>query len=124
MKTYGYLALFLAAFSLVMGIIENPTWLIGGTFSLSFAWNTLTPLYLEKTCSKVTKGKVLSIKANGTFLGGRHQPLHNADIAYLDKIKTFKNLPPNFIHDVSPGDIIDIKFNPRKPARAFVNFLS
>ena len=124
MKTYGYIALFLTAFSLIMGITDNPVWLIGGVFSAFFAWNTLSSLFFEKTCTKTTRGKVLSIKANGTYLGGRHQPLHNAEIAYLDKVKTFKNLPPNFIHEVSPGDVIEIKFNPKKPNTAFVNFLN
>lgn len=124
MKSYGYIALFLTIFSIIMSIADNPIWLVGGAFSAYFSWNTFSAIFLEKTCSKTTSGKVLSIKANGTFLGGRHQPLHDAEIAYLDKVKIFKNLPPNFIHEVSPGDIIEIKFNPKKPSIAFVNFLN
>jgi len=67
-------------------------------------------------------GEVLKIKANGTFLGGPHQPLYDADITYLNYTKRFKNLPPNFIHDVSPGDKVEIAYNSNKPEDSAVNF--
>ena len=124
MKNYGLMAAAMAILSLYMAITHNAVWLIGGSFSLYLAWQILAPLYLEKECTAITNGKVLSIRANGTFLGGRHQPLHDAEIAYLDRVKTFKNLPPNFIHDVSPGDIIEIKYNAKNPSTAFINFIS
>jgi hypothetical protein len=123
MSTYGLVALFMTLLSLVMSLLQDPVWLIGASFSAYLTWQLLSPEYFKKDCKVITKGKVLDIKANGTFLGGRHQPLHNATIAYLNSVKEFKNLPPNFIHDVSPGDVIEIKYNAKKPHIAFVNFL-
>lgn len=121
MKTYGYIVLGMSVLSIVMAIVDSPAWLIGGLFSIHLAWQLLSKEYSKAHCNVITKGKVLSIRANGTFLGGQHQPLHNASIAYLDTVKEFKNLPPNFIHDVAPGEIIEIKYNARKPDIAFVN---
>lgn len=123
MKTYGYIVLGMSVLSIVMAIVDSPAWLIGGLFSIHLAWQLLAKEYRKTHCNAITKGKVLSIRANGTFLGSKHQPLHNASIAYLDTVKEFKNLPPNFIHDVAPGEIIDIKYNARKPDIAFVNFI-
>ncbi|WP_028672079.1 hypothetical protein [Saccharospirillum impatiens] len=122
MRTYGFLVLGIAAFSIVMAVVQSPGWLIGGLFSVHLAWQLLSKEIRQANCKTITKGKVLTIWANGTFLGGHHQPLHNAEIAYLDTVKEFKNLPPNFIHDVSPGDVIEIKYNAKKPDVAFVNF--
>jgi hypothetical protein len=123
MKTYGLIALSFALYSLYASIFVDIGWIIGCLFTSYLSWKFLSAQYFEKECSIITKGKVLDIKANGTFLGGKHQPLHNAIIAYLDRVKEFKDLPPNFIHDVSPGDVIEIKYNAKKPHIAFVNFL-
>jgi hypothetical protein len=123
MRKYGLIVLSMAILSIVMAFIQSPAWLIGGSFSAYFAWQLLSKEFHELNCKALTKGKVLTIKANGTFLGGQHQPLHNAEIAYLDSVKEFKNLPPNFIHDVSPGDIIEVKYNAKRPDVAFVNFI-
>ena len=123
MNTYGYIVLGMSVLSIVMAIVDSPAWLFGGLFSMHLAWQLLSKEYQQARCNATTKGKVLSIRANGTFLGGQHQPLHNAYIAYLDTVKEFKNLPPNFIHDVAPGEIIEIKYNARKPDVAFVNFI-
>lgn len=123
MKTYGYITLFFALYSLYGSIFIDIGWIPGLLISTYLSWRFLSAQVFEKQCSVITKGRVLDINANGTFLGGKHQPLHNANIAYLDRIKEFKNLPPNFIHDVSAGDIIEIKYNPKKPHIAFVNFL-
>jgi hypothetical protein len=123
MNTYGQMAAFMALLSITMGITQDPSWFIGAAFSMYLTWQLLSPGYFEKGCIEITKGKVIDIKANGTFLGGKHQPLHNADIAYLGRVTTFKNLPPNFIHEASRGDIIEVKYNPKKPHIAFVNFL-
>lgn len=114
----------MAALSVIMTFLQNPSWLIGGLFSAVLSWNLLSKSFQEKYCSAISYGKIVSIKANGTFLGGEHQPLYNSEIAYLDRIKTFKNLPPNFIHDYAPGDIIEIKYNERKPNTSFVNFVN
>lgn len=124
MKTYGYITLFLAIYSLYSTIFYSPTWMIGCLITSYLSWQFLSADYLQSKCDMVTKGRVINIKANGTFLGGKHQPLHNSEIAYLDRIKIFRNLPPNFIHDISPGDIIEIKYNSRKPHIAFVNFIN
>ncbi|MFQ3229049.1 hypothetical protein [Reinekea sp.] len=123
MRTYGFIVLGMALLSIVMAFAQSPSWLIGGGFSIYLAWQLLSKEIKERQCKTITKGKVLSIRANGTFLGGQHQPLHNAEIAYLDTVKEFQNLPPNFIHDVSPGDIIEVKYNAKKPDVAYVNFL-
>jgi len=123
MKTYGQITLALALYSLYASIFVSIGWVPGLLVTSFLSWKFLSVQYYEKECTVITKGKVLDIRANGTFLGGMHQPLHNANIAYLDRIKEFKDLPPNFIHDVSPDDIIDIKYNARKPHIAFVNFL-
>lgn len=123
MRTYGFIVLGMALLSIVMAFVQSPSWLIGGGFSIYLAWQLLSKEIKERQCKTITKGKVLSIRANGTFLGGQHQPLHNAEIAYLDTVKEFQNLPPNFIHDVSPGDIIEVKYNAKKPDVAYVNFL-
>jgi hypothetical protein len=123
MKTYGYITLALALYSLYASIFVSAGWMPGLLITSYLSWKFLSAPYYEKECTVVTKGKVIDIKANGTFLGGMHQPLHNAHISYLDRIKEFKDLPPNFIHDVSPGDVINIKYNARKPHIAFVDFL-
>lgn len=122
MTTYGLIAAGMAVLSLFMSVFQSPGWLISVPFSGYLAWQLLSKPIQEKNCKTITKGRVLNIKANGTFLGGKHQPLYNAEIAYLDKVKTFKNLPPNFIHNVAPGDILEIKYNAKKPSIAFVNF--
>lgn len=123
MKQYGIVVIGMALLSLIMAIVQHPGWLIGGAFSFYLSWQVISEGWSKRSCANITKGKVLSIRANGTFVGGHHQPLHNAQIAYLDSIKEFTNLPPSFIHDVSPGDIIEIKYNAKKPDVAFVNFL-
>lgn len=123
MYTYGYLAVGMTLLSIFMSFYQSPSWLIGGAFSAYISWQLLAKSFQENACISITKGRIISIKANGTFLGGEHQPLFNSEVAYLDRIKLFKNLPPNFIHDYAPGDIIEIKYNPKKPNTAFVNFL-
>lgn len=123
MKTYGIIALLLGITAMFMAAYQrNPSWIIGGTASLYMAWTFLYPLYSKTKCDATTSGRVLEIKANGTFLGGHHQPLYDAEIAYLDTVKAFKDLPPNFIHDISPGDVIPIKYNSESPNIAFVDF--
>jgi len=122
MKAYGYVTLLLAAYSLYASIFVSTAWIPGCLITCYLSWTFLSPSLFEGKCDAITQGRVISVNANGTFLGGRHQPLHNSKIAYLDRIKTFKNLPPNFIHDVKPGDIIEIKYNAKKPHVAFVNF--
>ncbi len=124
MKIYGYMALFMAILSTVMTFFQNPSWMIGGVFSYYLAWSFLAPEFHKKSHDSITNGKILSIRANGTFLGGPHQPLYDAEISYLDQVKKFKNLPPNFIHDISPGDIIEIAYNSRNPLNASVNLLN
>lgn len=124
MRTYGFIVLGMAVLSIIMSIVQSPAWLISGIFSSYLAWQLISKEIKQLSCKALTKGKVLSIRANGTFLGGQHQPLHNAYIAYLDTVKEFKNLPPNFIHDISPGDIIDVKYNAKKPNNAFVSFIN
>ncbi|EAT13254.1 hypothetical protein HF888_07160 [Bermanella marisrubri] len=123
MKIYGLIALFLGITAICMAIYQkNPSWVIGGLASLYLAWTFLYPLYSQTKCDSATSGRVLEIKANGKLLGGPHQPLYDAEIAYLDIVKVFKDLPPNFIHDVSPGDVIPIKYNSKNPNTAFVDF--
>lgn len=123
MKAYGHITLILALYSLYASIFVSIGWIPGLLVTSYLSWRFLSVKYYEKECTIVTKGKVLDIRANGTFLGGMHQPLHNANIAYLDRIKEFKDLPPSFAHGVSSGDVIEIKYNARKPHIAFVNFL-
>ena len=108
MTTYGLLASGMAVLSLFMGIFQSPAWLIGGTLSTYLVWQLLSKPIQEKNFKKIKKGRVLNIKANGTFLGYKHQPLYDAEIAYLDRVKKLKNLVPNSIHDVVPEDILKI----------------
>jgi hypothetical protein len=122
MTTYGSIAIFMTLLSITMAYLQSPTWLIGGGFSAYLAWTLNTPTIFGKYCTQITTGKVLDIKKNGTFLGGYHQPLYNAKIAYLDRIKIFKNLPPGFSSEVSVGSLIEIKFNPKNRNIAFVNY--
>lgn len=124
MTTYGLLAAGMALLSIIMSVYQSPVWLIGGSFSAYLAWQLLSKPIQERNCKTLTMGRVINIKANGTFLGGKHQPLYDSEVAYLDRVKTFKNLPPNFIHDVSPGDTIEIKYNAKKPNIAFINFIN
>lgn len=123
MKGLGFFCLIFAAYSLYAAIFISKYWFIGFVFTAFYSWEFLSSYQFEKTCNAITKGRVLDIKPNGKFIGGRHQPLYNSEIAYLDRVKTFKNLPPNFIHSVSSGDIIEIKYNTKKPHIAFVNFI-
>lgn len=124
MKTYGYIALFMAVLSTIMIFVQNPSWIIGGLFSYYLAWSFLSPEFKKGKHDTITNGKVINIKANGKLLGGPHQPLHDAEIFYLDRVKKFKDLPPNFIHDVSPGDIIEISYDSKNPDNACVNFIN
>lgn len=123
MNTYGYMALFMGVLSIIMTFAQtNLSWLIGGAFSFYLAWSLLSPGFEKKSYDSTTRGQVISIRANGTFLAGPHQPLHDAEIGYLDRIKKFKNLPPSFIHEVSVGDFVEISYNSKKPDQANVNY--
>jgi hypothetical protein len=120
MKEYGIFSLGMALFFLIMAITHSLIWIIGAISITPIAWQFLSKDILGKKCNVITKGRVINIQTSGIFVN--RLPLYNADIAYLDRMKTFKSLPTNFIHDVSPGDIIEIKYNEKKPHIAFINF--
>lgn len=121
MKEYAYAALFISLAFTVIAIYESSyMWLIGVIFPLYFSWNILSSEFTSKSCQAITNGRILSIGANGTFIN--RLPLYQAEIAYLDRVKIFDNLPNNFIHQAKKGDLISIKYNPSKPHIAIINF--
>ena len=121
MKEYAYASLLMAFVFITIAIYESSyLWLIGVIFPLYFSWNVLSTEFIGRSCKASTNGRILSIGANGTFIN--RLPLYQAEIAYLDRIKTFDNLPNDFIHQAKKGDLISIKYNPSKPHIAIINF--
>lgn len=122
MKEYGIFTLGMVVTSIIMAFAHSPVWIIGAIFTAPIAWQLLSKDILNTQCDTITQGRVINIQASGVFIN--RLPLYEADIAYLDRVKTFKSLPTNFIHDVSPGDIIEIKYSAVKPHISFINFTS
>ena len=120
MKEYGIFTLGMGVLSIIMAFVHSPAWIIGAIVTAPMTWQFLSKDIYSSQCNEITQGRVINIQPSGIFIN--RLPLYQADIAYLDRVKTFKSLPTNFIHDVSPGDIIKIKYSAIKPHISFINF--
>lgn len=119
MKVFGFVYLYMGAACIVLSIIVSPIALIPAIVVLYQAWAMLFPIFQQKNCKSITYGYIRDIKSSGKYLN--RQALYNAKISYLGRVKEFKHLPPNFIHESSPGDFIEVMYNSNNPDIAFLN---
>ena len=121
MKATAYLLGLMAIIFIGLAILHsNPSWVFGAIGPSVFAYNIFSKNRNKKKCNTTTKGHVLNVYLNGTYITG--QPLNNAEIAYLDRVKEFKDLSPGFIHQVSIGDIVEINYSDQDPDTAQINY--
>ena len=119
MKVFGFVYLYMGVACIVLSIIVSPIALIPAIVVLYLAWDILFPVFQRSKCKTVTYGCIKDIRTSGQYLN--RQALYDAQISYLGRIKNFKHLPPNFIHEASAGDLVEILYNSKNPDIAFVN---
>src|SRR5690606_18079981 len=116
MKKYWYFSLYISISLIYMAFSLSPLALVALPFVFGYSIKITIPVLAELIHDKKTKGRIISIVRNSTVIDSDSGPLYDVEVAYLDRVKIFRNYTKDIVGSLVVGGCVDVGYVSMIPA--------
>lgn len=116
MKKYWYFTLFISFFLIYLAFSLSPLALVALPFVFGYLIKIMIPILAELIHDQKAKGRIISIVRNNTVIDSDSGPLYDVEVAYLDRVKIFRNYTKDIVGSLVVGGCVDVGYVSMIPA--------